>query len=159
MLMKASRWASIELALLKERKKERKKEKSRFLTVSGWTVRYVASRYTLHSSYNFSYIYNCVYTANRFWNVSTCTSPSTSLESDDDKLHVPDTLTTNLYVATPGEVTMGLCLSLYYHYTNLIFVREWHESGRSREGHLTRAKKFSFSSSLDLDVTCSSSLT
>ena len=32
-------------------------------------------------------------------------------------------------------------------------------SGRSREGHLTRAKKFSFSSSLDLDVTCSSSLT
>ena len=30
---------------------------------------------------------------------------------------------------------------------------------RSREGHLTRAKKFSFSSSLDLDVTCSNSLT
>ena len=33
------------------------------------------------------------------------------------------------------------------------------ESGRSREGHLTRAKHFSFSSSLDLDVTYSSSLT
>ena len=27
------------------------------------------------------------------------------------------------------------------------------------KGHLTRAKKISFSSSLDLDVTCSSSLT
>ena len=33
------------------------------------------------------------------------------------------------------------------------------ESGRSREGHSTRANNFSFSSSLDLDVTCSSSLT
>ena len=32
-------------------------------------------------------------------------------------------------------------------------------SGRSREGHLIRAKNFYFSSSLDLDVTCSSSLT
>ena len=38
--------------------------------------------------------------------------------------------------------------------TNLTFVRE---SGRSWEGHLTRAKIVS--SSLDLDVTCSSSLT
>ena len=34
-----------------------------------------------------------------------------------------------------------------------------HESGRSREGHSTRANNFSFSSSLDLDVTCSSLLT
>ena len=33
------------------------------------------------------------------------------------------------------------------------------ESGRSQEGHLTRAKFFSLSSSLDLDVTYSSSLT
>ena len=40
-------------------------------------------------------------------------------------------------------------------YTNLTVVRE---SGRSREGHSTRANNFSFSSSLDLDVTCSSSL-
>ena len=32
------------------------------------------------------------------------------------------------------------------------------ESGRSREGHSTRANNFSFSSSLDLDITCSSSL-
>ena len=46
-----------------------------------------------------------------------------------------------------------------YHYTNLTFVCDVCESGRSREGHLTRAKNFSFSSSLDLDVTCSSSLT
>ena len=44
-----------------------------------------------------------------------------------------------------------------YHYTNLTVVREYErEVTRS---HLTRAKKFSFSSSLDLDVTCSSSLT
>ena len=33
------------------------------------------------------------------------------------------------------------------------------ESGRSQEGHSTRANNFSISSSLDLDVTCSSSLT
>ena len=33
------------------------------------------------------------------------------------------------------------------------------ESGRSREVHSTRANNFSFFSSLDLDVTCSSSLT
>ena len=33
------------------------------------------------------------------------------------------------------------------------------ESGRSREGHSTRANNFSFSSLLDLNVTCSSSLT
>ena len=33
------------------------------------------------------------------------------------------------------------------------------ESGKSREGHSTRANNFSFASSLDLDVTCSSSLT
>ena len=33
------------------------------------------------------------------------------------------------------------------------------ESGRSREGHLTRAKNVSLSSSLDLNVTYSSSLT
>ena len=67
----------------------------------------------------------------------------------------------------------------YYHYTNQTFAREWvsqRDSGRSREAirpelkifpwvrevtwsHSTRATNFSFSGSLVLDVTCSSSLT
>ena len=38
------------------------------------------------------------------------------------------------------------------HYINVTFVCDVCESGRSREGHLTRAKNFSFSLSLDLDV-------
>ena len=54
------------------------------------------------------------------------------------------------------------CIYCYHHYTNLTFVcdvRDVCESGRSREGHLTRAKNVSLSSTLDLDIMCSSSLT
>ena len=46
-----------------------------------------------------------------------------------------------------------------YHCTNLTVVCDVRESGRSREGHLTRDNNVSLSSSLDLDVMCSSSLT
>ena len=51
------------------------------------------------------------------------------------------------------------CYILILHFYILILHVSVCESGRSREGHLTRAKNLSFFSLLDLDVTYSSSLT
>ena len=50
--------------------------------------------------------------------------------------------------------------SFLVSYKNILILHLFvHESGRSQEGHSTRANKFSFSSSLDLDVMYSSSQT
>ena len=57
------------------------------------------------------------------------------------------------------HVLRSMLVKGVYHYTNLTVVRE---SVRDREvngSHSNRAKKFSFSASLDLDVTAGSPLT
>ena len=56
---------------------------------------------------------------------------------------------------------MGLAGQTNSLYNNIIIILILHLSVRDmrREGHLTPAKIFPFSSSMDLDGTCSSSLT